>query len=94
MPPSPREVTDPQPGDRLRYEHPTGYGYGEHHKGAAGFGEQTAEMTELDLKDGTEGVVLELDADTGWMLFQWVDGTGIDRITTIDPDNYQYFTQI
>lgn len=70
------------------YSHPEGKGYGEHNKSAAGFGDLSAEMMELDLKEGQEVTLLEYDADSGWPLVQWVDGTGIDRITTIDPDQF------
>jgi len=68
-------------GDKFMYQPAHGAGYGE----AALGQELTAEMTELDLKPGTEVTFLEYDADSGWPLVQWVDGVGIDRITTIDP---------
>ena len=69
-------------GDMYVYTHAEGKGYGEHHRGEP----LTAEMTELDLKEGQEVSFLEYDVDSGWPIVQWVDGTGIDRITTIDPD--------
>lgn len=74
------------PGDKFVYAHPEGKGYGEASKSDAGFGELSAEMTELDLKDGQEVVFMDYDADSEWPVVEWVDGTGIDRITTIDPD--------
>jgi hypothetical protein len=76
-----------QPGDKFVYTHPDQKGYGEHARGDA----LSAEMTELDLKDGTEVTLLEYDADSGDPLVQWTDSTGIDRITTIGPDNLALF---
>ena len=78
-------------GEKLVYRHPTGLGFGEHHKGAAGFGEQTAEMTELDLQDGMEVTYLEPDADSGWPIVEWTDSTGLNRITTIDQASFDEF---
>jgi hypothetical protein len=72
----------PDAGDKLTYTNPNGLGYGEQAKGET----LTAEMTELDLKDGTEVTFLEYDADSDWPIVSWVDGVGIERITTIDPD--------
>jgi hypothetical protein len=74
------------PGDKYVYTHTEGKGYGEHNKAEAGFGELSAEMTELDLKDGTEVSFLDYDAESLWPVVQWVDATGTERITTIDPD--------
>jgi hypothetical protein len=71
-------------GDKFIYEPGHGNGYGHNAKGQ----ELTAEMTELDLRPGTEVTFLEYDADSDWPLVQWVDGVGIDRITTIDPDAF------
>lgn len=68
-------------GDTYIYSHPEGKGFGEHYKNDT----LTAEMTELDLHDGDEVVVMEFDADTDWILIQWTDSTGIGRITTVDP---------
>jgi hypothetical protein len=45
-------------------------------------------MHELDLVPGTEVTFLEYDADSEWPLVEWVDGVGIDRITTIEPDAF------
>jgi hypothetical protein len=45
-------------------------------------------MTELDLKPNTEVTFLEFDADSDWPLVEWVDGQGIDRITTIEPSSF------
>ena len=50
-----------------------------------GASQPSAEMTELDLKNGQEVSFLEYDADSGSPLIEWVDGIGIDRITTVDP---------
>lgn len=81
------------PGDKFVYMHPTGAGFGEAVKADAGFGELSAEMTELDLSDGTQVTFLEYDADSNWPIIQWVDGVGIDRITTIEPALFaSYFT--
>ncbi len=73
-------------GARFFYAHPDGVGFGEAVKADGGFGEMTAEMRELDLKDGQEVRFIEYDADSGWPIVEWVDGTGIGRITTISPD--------
>jgi hypothetical protein len=64
------------------YDHPDDKGFGEHALGAP----LTAEMTELDMADGTPVYVIELDADSGWPLVDWTDSKGIYRITTVDPD--------
>jgi hypothetical protein len=71
------------PGDVLMYQPGHGQGYGQ----AANGGELTAEMTELDLKPGTEVRYLQ-DDDEGWALVEWVDGVGIDRITAIEPAQF------
>ena len=73
-------------GDMYVYTHVEGKGYGEAAKSDAGYGEATAEMTELDMKEGQEVSFIEYDADSGWPIVGWVDSTGVDRITTIDPD--------
>jgi hypothetical protein len=80
-----------QPGDKFKYDHPSGFGYGEHNKNAAGFGEMTAEMTELDLKDGMGVTFVDFDVDTGWPIVSWTDSTGINRITTIDEQYVDLF---
>jgi hypothetical protein len=80
-------LTAAQPGDKFTYDHPSGFGYGEHVKQDAGYGEMTAEMTELDLKDGMEVTFVDYDEATGWPIVNWTDSTGIDRMTTID-DQY------
>lgn len=69
------------PGDKFIYTHPEEAGFGEAARGEV----LTAEMTELDLKHGQEVTFLEYDADSDWPLIEWVDGVGIDRITTIEP---------
>jgi hypothetical protein len=68
-------------GQAYIYDHPDDKGYGENAKGDV----LTAEMQELDLQDGTQVTVLELDAESDWPLVDWIDSTGIYRITTIDP---------
>ena len=68
-------------GAKYAYGHPDGLGYGEMARGEP----LTAEMTELDLKDGQEVTLLDYDADSDWPIIEWVDGTGINRITTVDP---------
>lgn len=73
------------PGDKFVYSHPTGAGFGEAARGEP----LTAEMTELDLKDGQEVQFMGNDADSDWPIIQWVDGVGINRITTIDPVMYE-----
>jgi plastocyanin len=70
-------------GDKFIYEPSHGHGYGHAAKGQ----ELTAEMTELDLKPGTEVTFLEYD-QSDWPLVEWVDGVGIDRITAIEPDQF------
>jgi hypothetical protein len=69
------------PGDKFIYSHPSGAGFGEAARGEP----LTAEMTELDLKDGQEVTFMDYDADSDWPMIEWVDGVGIDRITTVDP---------
>jgi plastocyanin len=72
------------PGDLFTYTPDHGNGYGHNAKGQ----ELTAEMTELDLKPGTQVRFLEYDADSLWPLVEWVDDQTIDRITTIEPDSF------
>lgn len=76
------------PGDKFVYDHPDDAGYGEQALGQP----LSAEMQELDLKEGTEVSLLEYDAETGWPLVEWVDDKGLDRITTIDPQFLSNFT--
>lgn len=79
------------PGDMFTYSHPEGKGYGEHHLGEP----LTAEMKELDLHDGDQVVILELDADSGWPIIQWTDTHGLNRLTTIDPTIFNdYFKPV
>ena len=68
-------------GDKFVYSNPDGFGYGEQALGSR----QTSDMADIDLLDGTEVTFLEYDADSGWPLIEWVDSTGLGRITTIDP---------
>jgi hypothetical protein len=70
-------------GDNLVYQPSHGNGYGQNARGEV----LTAEMTELDLKPGTEVIYMQ-DDDEGWALVQWVDGVGIDRITAIEPAQF------
>ena len=63
-------------------------GFGQHARASSGFGELSAEMTEIDLKDGQEVTYLGPDEETSWPMIEWVDGTGINRITTVDPELY------
>lgn len=69
-------------GDLFVYTHADGKGYGEMHLGQP----LSAEMQELDIKEGQEVAFLEYDAESGWPIVEWVDDKGLDRITTIDPD--------
>jgi hypothetical protein len=68
-------------GEKYIYHNPDVFGYGEQAAGGPG----TSEMSSLDLADGTEVTLLENDADSGWPIVEWVDSTGLGRITTIDP---------
>lgn len=76
-------------GDKFIYNHPEGAGFGEQARGEP----LTAEMTELDLKNGQEVTLLEYDAESEWPLIEWVDGVGINRITTIDPGDFDLYFQ-
>jgi hypothetical protein len=80
-----------KPGDKYKYKHPNGLGYGEHSKSEAGFGEMTAEMTELDLKDGMSVEFVQLDEESGWPIVKWTDSTGILRHTTIEEQYVDMF---
>lgn len=81
-------MTQPQkkmaPGDNVIYDPAHGQGFGENAIGAP----ITAEMSELDLKPGTTVLYLEDDADSAWPLIEWVDGKGLDRITTVEPNAF------
>lgn len=82
-------------GAKFIYSHPEGLGFGEHNKVDAGHGDQTAEMKELDLKDGQEVTLMEYDAESDWPLVEWTDGVGVNRITTIEPGYFdQYFQPV
>ena len=72
-------------GDKYTFQHVSGAGFGEAARGEP----LSAEMTELDLKDGQEVEFLENDAESGWPIIQWTDGVGINRITTIDPELFE-----
>lgn len=72
------------PGDPFTYQPSHGNGYGHNASGAP----LTAEMTELDLKPGTPVTFLEYDADSGWPIIEWIDDTGIGRLTTIEPGTF------
>ena len=73
-----------QEGYPYIYDHADDKGYGEHYRGEV----LTAEMTELDLKDGTPVFCIAIDEDTGWPLVDWTDDTGIYRITSVNPDDF------
>ncbi len=75
-------------GTRYAYGHDLGHGFGEHAKASSGFGELSAEMKGLDLRDGQEVVLLDYDADSSWPIIEWTDGVGTNRITTIDPEMF------
>jgi hypothetical protein len=71
----------PEMGDKFTYSHESGAGFGE-----AALGQPlTAEMSELDMQDGTEVTYLQNDEESAWPIVEWTDGVGINRITTIDP---------
>lgn len=72
-------------GDKYVYNHHSGLGFGEHHKSDAGYGEITAEMRGLDLHDGQQVILFEMDADSGWPIIEWMDDTGLTRLTTVEP---------
>ena len=73
------------PGDKFMYQNAEGYG-------ELALGEPlTAEMTELDLHDGTEVEFVDYDEATGWPIVSWTDSTGINRITTIDEQYVNLF---
>jgi hypothetical protein len=76
-------------GAKYTFCHPDGLGFGEMVKADAGFGEQTAEMRELDLRNLQEVTLLDFDEDSGWPIIEWIDGVGTNRITTIDPDKFE-----
>jgi hypothetical protein len=71
-------------GDDYTYQPSHGNGFGENALGQA----LSAEMQELDLLPGTPVTVLELDAQSSWPLVEWVDGKGLPRITTVEPNEF------
>lgn len=73
---------------KYAYGHPDGLGFGEKARADSGFGELSAEMTELDLKDGQEVELVGLDEDSDWPIIEWTDGVGINRRTTVDPETF------
>lgn len=75
-----------------KYVHPEGLGFGHYHKGA----DLTAEMSELDLHDGTEVEHLgTTDDENDVELVAWVDQNGLDRITSIDREFFDtYFQEV
>jgi hypothetical protein len=66
------------------YDHADNKGYGEHYRGDV----LTAEMTELDLKDGTPVFVIAIEEETGRPFVDWTDSVGIYRITSVDPADF------
>ena len=91
MPKNQPSLMAASPGDRFTYSHPDGLGYGAHNKDKSGFGELSAEMTELDLKDGMEVTFIDFDEETGWPIVSWTDATGISRNTTIEEQYIDLF---
>jgi hypothetical protein len=79
------------PGNRYSYTHHEGLGFGAMALATSSGAEISAEMNELDLKDGDTVTVLELDADSDWPLVEWTDAKGINRITTVDPDTFDNY---
>jgi hypothetical protein len=75
----------PNPGDVYTYDPGHGTGFGANARGE----ELVKEMAELDLVPGTTVTVLELDAESGWPIVQWTDSKGLDRLTTINPDEFE-----
>jgi hypothetical protein len=86
----PEPLANAVPGDKFTYDHPDNSGYGEVALGQP----LSAEMQELDLKEGKEVTLLEYDTETGWPLVEWVDDKGLDRITTVDPQYLANFTAV
>jgi hypothetical protein len=84
MPGGPPDPIPPNPGDRFTYEPTHNNGFGHNASGNP----LSAEMSALDLVPGTPVTVLELDADSGWPIVQWVDSVNIDRLTTIEPNEF------
>ena len=82
-------------GSKYVYKHHGGLGFGEHHKQDAGYGEQTAEMTGLDIHHEQEVTLFDFDAESDWPIVEWMDDTGVTRLTTIDPEFFDaYFTLV
>jgi hypothetical protein len=80
--------TVPVVGESYTYTHKQGQGYGQM---AAG-GTISAEMTEIDMTNGTVVIVEDMDESTGWPVVSWTDGVGIGRMTTVDLAIFeQYF---
>jgi hypothetical protein len=77
-------------GERYAFGHADGLGFGELAKGEP----LTAEMRELDLKDGQEVTLIAFDEDSEWPIIEWTDGTGINRITTVEPDIFDSTFQL
>jgi hypothetical protein len=75
----------PEVGDEITYQPEDNRGFGERAKGS----ELSAEMRELDLKPGTSVRYFAQDADSGWPIIQWRDDTGLERLTTIEPDRFE-----
>jgi hypothetical protein len=76
-------------GARYTFTHPDGMGFGEMVKSDAGFGEQTAEMRELDLRNFQEVTLFDYDADSECPIIEWTDAVGITRLTTVDPETFE-----
>ncbi len=76
-------------GAKYTYAHPDGLGFGEGVKADAGYGEITAEMKELDLRNLQEVTLFDYDADSEWPIIEWTDATGINRLTTVNPETFE-----
>jgi hypothetical protein len=71
----------PLPGQEYVYNPPSELGFGE-----AALGQPlSAEMQELDLKPGTQVTMHSYEVDSNWPIVEWVDGKGLDRMTTVQP---------
>lgn len=75
--------------EAFRYRH--NVGYGELARGES----LDDDMAALDLVPDTEVELIAYDDGTDWPIVQWEDGTGNQRITTIDPDVFDtWFTEV
>lgn len=78
-------MTSPAAGSRYRYSNTLGLA--EHHASGA----LTAEMTELDMRPGTEVTVTDVDDERGGLvLVEWADRSSNPRITSVDPELFEW----